>query len=89
MPSAFLQLDKATQTDESCFAERNLGKSLSDNSQEIDSPSDRMEKIVKHRYQPRYNYGRTCEHSVSSQTLSPVHGKLMLVKVMRIFYDFF
>lgn len=65
-PCIFWQLDKATQTDESCFTDR---PALF-----IESPSEKMEKVIKHRIQ-RQSYRAACEHSVSSQTLSPMHGK--------------
>lgn len=64
-PCIFWQLDKATQTDESC---------LSDRPALFESPSEKMEKVIKHRIQ-RQSYRSACEHSVSSQTLSPMHGK--------------
>lgn len=60
-PCIFWQLDKATQTD---FTDRPPPPVF------IESPSEKMEKVIKHRLQ-RHNYRTACEHSVSSQTLSP------------------
>uniref|UniRef100_A0A336KA75 CSON000407 protein n=1 Tax=Culicoides sonorensis TaxID=179676 RepID=A0A336KA75_CULSO len=70
-PCLFWQLDKATQTDESCFGDR---PPLITDTLDAESPSEKMEKIIKHRMQ-RHNYRSACEHSVSSQTLSPMHVK--------------
>lgn len=64
-PCMFWQLDKATQTEESCFDRHALITDTLD----AESPSEKMEKVIKHRMQ-RHRY----EHSVSSQTLSPMHG---------------
>ncbi|XP_063708010.1 protein FAM117B-like [Culicoides brevitarsis] len=65
-PCIFWQLDKATQTDESCLSDHRPGA--------FESPSEKMEKVIKHRI-PRQSYRSACEHSVSIQTLSPVHVK--------------
>lgn len=72
IPCTFLQLDKATQTEETSFT----GGIGTPTESILDSPSEiKMEKVIKHRLQQRYTQ-RGGEHSVSSQTLSPVHGKL-------------
>lgn len=73
IPCTFLQLDKATQTDETSFTDRTF-KVATPTDSILDSPSEiKMEKVIKHRLQRC----RTGEHSVSSssQTLSPVHAK--------------
>lgn len=90
-----LQLDKATQTDESCISSAdllnyNVNLAISDNGDHSNSinkscghinTSDSMlnaadtiksDKIFRQRLQ---RVQRSCEHSVSSQTLSPIHSK--------------
>lgn len=64
-PCTFLQLDKATQTDES-FLDRSSKSGIS-----FSPPDMKIEKVIRQRLQ-RTQRG---ENSVSSQTLSPVHVK--------------
>lgn len=95
LTSTLLQLDKATQTDES-YLERIRGSTwtptggpvsgLSADSSpiitrtEVTTPTDlKMEKVIRQRLQ-RTHRG---EHSVSSQTLSPNHGRLNLLTTCR------
>lgn len=74
IPCTFLQLDKATQTEETSFTDRNF-KVGTPTEGVLDSPSEiKMEEVIKRRLQQRYT-PRGSEHSVSSQTLSPVHSK--------------
>lgn len=62
-----LQLDKSTQTDESCS---DRSKGASNNGDHIEAPTDiKIEKVIRQRLQ-RTQRG---ENSVSSQTLSPMH----------------
>lgn len=82
--SAFtiLQLDKATQTDESSIGGNgvsniDVGNTVSNQSGQLISLADysndgKIEKIVRQRLQ---RVQRAGEHSVSSQTLSPSHSK--------------
>lgn len=75
-----LQLDKATQTDESCiFGIDSSVDSLSD------SASTKSEKVLRQRLQRVQQ--RTGEHSVSSQTLSPIHSECRLTIVVTISWD--
>lgn len=75
----FINVDKATQTDES-FIERMKGASGSTGQgSSLSSPINnefKMEKLIRQRIQR--NSHRGAENSVSSQTLSPVHGKVQL-----------
>lgn len=71
----FLLLDKATQTDETSFGDR----AYTPTDAILDSPSEIKQEKVKHRLQRC----RTGEHSVSSQTLSPVHAKASPVLIPR------
>lgn len=65
-----LQLDKSTQTDESCLDRAKTPADLSGNNT-VDTTVDiKIEKVIRQRLQ-RTQRG---EHSVSSQTLSPIHG---------------
>lgn len=65
-----LQLDKSTQTDESCLDRTKGGGSSSGGAEQIDGPTDiKIEKVIRQRLQ-RTQRG---ENSVSSQTLSPMH----------------
>lgn len=87
-----LQLDKATQTDDSYLDQRSSIKSVvgtDDNSQQQpqqqqqffhhqtfrgDTQADiKIEKVLRQRLQKGGQRGG--EHSVSSQTLSPIHGR--------------
>lgn len=73
--TTFINVDKATQTDES-FVEKLKGVGSS-GCHLLASPINndfKMEKVIRQRIQR--NSFRTAENSVSSQTLSPVHGKL-------------
>ncbi|XP_055530688.1 protein FAM117B-like [Wyeomyia smithii] len=91
--STLLQLDKATQTDES-FLERTRGSTWMPSTgtgtgpstdaspiitrTEVTTPTDlKMEKVIRQRLQ-RTHRG---EHSVSSQTLSPNHAKASPVSI--------
>lgn len=89
--STLLQLDKATQTDES-FLERTRGSTWTSSigvgpsadispiiaRTEMTTPTDiKMEKVIRQRLQ-RTHRG---EHSVSSQTLSPCHVKANPVSI--------
>lgn len=91
MTSTLLQLDKATQTDES-YLERTRGSSWTPSAgygppsdtpptvtrSEATTPTDfKMEKVIRQRLQ-RTHRG---EHSVSSQTLSPNHAKATPVSI--------
>lgn len=72
-----LQLDKSTQTDESCIAELfgscGGGASGSGHLTPSDILTDtKTEKTIRQRLQRVQRGG---EHSVSSQTLSPMHSK--------------
>lgn len=86
LTSTLLQLDKATQTEES-YLERTRGSTWTPSAgagsgpsadaspvitrTEVTTPTDlKMEKVIRQRLQ-RTHRG---EHSVSSQTLSPNHG---------------
>lgn len=61
-----LQVDKSTQTEES-FLDRSKGIGG-----QIDVSTDlKIEKVIRQRLQKT----QRGEHSVSSQTLSPIHGK--------------
>lgn len=62
----FLQLDKATQTEDS-FLDRSSRGALS-----FSPPDMKIEKVIRQRLQRTHRAG---EISVSSQTLSPVHAK--------------
>lgn len=70
-----LQLDKATQTEESYLEQR--ARDLDQQSLcllRTDTPTDiKIEKVLRQRLQRGVRSG--AEHSVSSQTLSPVHGE--------------
>lgn len=70
--STVLHLDKSTQTEESFF-ERTKGGSNEwlKNDTLTASPDIKIEKVIRQRWQR----GQRGEHSVSSQTLSPIHGK--------------
>ncbi len=62
-----LQVDKATQTEES-FLDRSKGNTGG----HLDVTTDlKIEKVIRQRLQKT----QRGEHSVSSQTLSPIHGK--------------
>ncbi|XP_058837757.1 protein FAM117B-like [Topomyia yanbarensis] len=91
--STLLQLDKATQTDES-FLERTRGTTWMPSTgtgtgpsvdaspvitrSDVTTPTDlKMEKVIRQRLQ-RTHRG---EHSVSSQTLSPNHAKASPVSI--------
>lgn len=65
-PCTYLQLDKATQTDES-FLDRS-----SKGSANFSPPDTKIEKVIRQRLQ-RMQRGEN--NSVSSQTISPVHTK--------------
>lgn len=66
-----LQLDKATQTDESCIF------GIDTNMDTLNDPSsNKSEKVLRQRLQRVQQ--RTGEHSVSSQTLSPIQSKLFI-----------
>lgn len=70
-----LQLDKATQTDEpSGFCIDSNMDSLNDSSS---SSSMKSEKVLRQRLQRVQQ--RTGEHSVSSQTLSPIHSEYLTI----------
>lgn len=61
-----MQVDKSTQTEES-FLDRSKGASG-----HLDVSSDlKIEKVIRQRLQKT----QRGEHSVSSQTLSPIHGE--------------
>lgn len=60
-----LQVDKSTQTEES-FLDRSKAVGHLDVSSDL-----KIEKVIRQRLQKT----QRGEHSVSSQTLSPVHGK--------------
>lgn len=70
-----LQLDKATQTDESYLEQR--ARDLDQQTLGLlrtDTPTDiKIEKVLRQRLQRGVRSG--AENSVSSQTLSPVHGE--------------
>lgn len=90
-----LQLDKATQTDESCISSTdmlNFNSNISDSgdgssnfnkscghinssNQLLSAGGDsaKSDKVFRQRLQRVQQ--RSCEHSVSSQTLSPIHSK--------------
>lgn len=71
-PCTLLQLDKATQTDES-YIEKARGVNANDSiSNRSDTPTEIiMEKVIRQRLQRTTHRG--AENSVSSQTLSPIH----------------
>lgn len=72
----FLLLDKATQTDESYLTHKQSAGGAADNSTtplHSSSPDIKIEKLIRQRLQSRS--AKLGEHSVSSQTLSPVHVK--------------
>lgn len=73
-----LQLDKSTQTDESCL-DRSKGGG---GGEQIDAPTDiKIEKVIRQRLQ-RTQRG---ENSVSSQTLSPMHHGMVYRLCLFIF----
>lgn len=93
LTSTLLQLDKATQTEES-YLERTRGSTWTPSAgagsgpsadaspvitrTEVTTPTDlKMEKVIRQRLQ-RTHRG---EHSVSSQTLSPNHAKASPVSI--------
>lgn len=64
-----LQVDKSTQTEES-FLDRSKGVAGG----HLDVATDlKIEKVIRQRLQKT----QRGEHSVSSQTLSPIHGKIL------------
>ncbi|XP_031622682.1 protein FAM117B-like isoform X2 [Contarinia nasturtii] len=67
-----LQLDKATQTDESCIFGIDSNVDFS-----IDLSTNKSEKVLRQRLQRIQQ--RTGEHSVSSQTLSPIQTSPVLI----------
>lgn len=84
-----LQLDKSTQTLDSYLQElarSNADETGSDSQQSTraETPTDiKIDKVLRHRLHRGSAGGvggpasmRGAEHSVSSQTLSPIHGKL-------------
>lgn len=94
MVSTVLHLDKSTQTDESYFDRTKISQNQSDlisssslpssstvatataNAKlDISSPEIKIEKVIRQRWQRTQRGG---EHSVSSQTLSPIHGMYYL-----------
>ena len=88
-PCTFLQFDKATQTDES-FLERSRSTSTSLDASpiimrpEVMTPDQKFDKFLRQRQSgPRRGMWRGGEHSVSSQTLSPIHVKASPVTIPR------
>lgn len=77
-PYTILQLDKATQTDESCIFGIDTNVDALN-----DSSSNKSEKVLRQRLQRVQQ--RTGEHSVSSQTLSPIQSKWPLTQNQFVF----
>jgi Protein Family FAM117 len=76
--TALLQLDKATQTDESCMDKSKTNAALA-----FDTPSDmKIEKVIRQRHFQSYDFGWQRTHrEISSQTHSPLHSKASPVSI--------